>query len=68
MASIPKTELDRLKAEVSVQRLAEASGVEPKNGGKVWLGRCPFQEDDTASLMVSPGKTLLQGQLAPAWS
>jgi DNA primase len=58
MARIPDGELERLKSEVSVQRLAEASGVELKRGGKDWLGRCPFHEDDTASLVVSPGKNL----------
>lgn len=58
MARIPETELERLKNEVSVQRLVEASGVELKRGGKDWLGRCPFHEDDTASLVVSPGKNL----------
>ena len=58
MARIPETELERLKNEVSVQRLAEASGVELKKGGKDFLGRCPFHEDDTASLVVSPGKNL----------
>ena len=58
MARIPETELERLKNEVSVQRLVEASGVELKKGGKDMLGRCPFHEDDTASLVVSPGKNL----------
>jgi DNA primase len=58
MARIPETELERLKSEVSVQRLAEASGVELKKGGKDWLGRCPFHADDTASLVVSPAKNL----------
>jgi CHC2 zinc finger len=42
MARIPETEIERLKSEVSVQRLVEASGVELKRGGKDWLGRCPF--------------------------
>jgi DNA primase catalytic core len=58
MARIPQTELERLKNEVSVERLVEASGVELKRGGKDMLGRCPFHEDDTASLVVSPGKNL----------
>ena len=58
MARIPETELERLKNEVSVERLVEASGVELKRGGKDMLGRCPFHEDDTASLVVSPGKNL----------
>jgi len=59
MARIPETELERLKAEVSVQRLVEASGVELKRGGKDFLGRCVFHEgDNTPSLVVSPGKNL----------
>jgi DNA primase len=58
MARIPDSELERLKSEVSVQRLAEASGVELKKGGKDFLGCCPFHEDDTASLVVSPAKNL----------
>jgi DNA primase catalytic core len=39
-------------------RLVEASGVELKKGGKDMLGRCPFHEDATASLVVTPGKNL----------
>jgi hypothetical protein len=58
MARIPEGELERLKNEVSVQRLIEASGLELKKGGKDWLGRCPFHEDDTASLVVTPAKNL----------
>ena len=56
MARIPETELERLKNEVSVERLVEVSGVELKRGGKDMLGRCPFHEDGTASLVVSPGE------------
>jgi len=59
MARIPTPELERLKTEVSVQRLVEAAGVELKRGGKDWLGRCPFHGPDTEpSLVVSPGKNL----------
>jgi DNA primase len=58
MARIPETELERLKAEVSVQRLVEASGVELKKAGKDWLGRCPFHDDGEPSLVVSPAKNL----------
>jgi len=58
MARIPDTEIGRLKAEVSVERLVEASGIELKRGGKDMLGRCPFHEDATASLVVTPGKNL----------
>jgi DNA primase len=36
----------------------QESGIELKRGGKDWLGRCPFHEDDTASLVVTPAKNL----------
>ena len=58
MARIPETEIERLKNEVSVERLVEASGIGLKRGGKDLLGRCPFHEDDTASLVVTPAKNL----------
>jgi len=58
MARIPQAEIERLKAEVSVERLVEAAGIELKKAGKDWLGRCPFHADDTASLVVTPGKNL----------
>ena len=58
MARIPEQEIERLKSEVSVERLVEASGIELKKAGKDLLGRCPFHADDTASLVVTPGKNL----------
>lgn len=58
MARIPEAEIERLKQEVSVERLVEGSGIELKKSGKDWLGRCPFHEDDTASLVVTPAKNL----------
>lgn len=58
MARIPEAELERLKNEISVQRLVEASGVELKKGGKDFIGKCPFHEDEKASLVVTPHKNL----------
>jgi DNA primase catalytic core len=58
MPRIPEPEIERLKSEVSVERLVAASGIELKKSGKDWLGRCPFHEDDTASLVVTPAKNL----------
>lgn len=58
MARIPEAEIERLKNEVAVERLVEASGIELKRAGKDLLGRCPFHEDDTASLVVTPAKNL----------
>jgi hypothetical protein len=58
MARIPEAEIERLKEAVPVERLVEASGIELKRGGKDLLGRCPFHEDTTASLVVTPAKNL----------
>jgi DNA primase len=58
MARIPETEIERLKSEVSVERLVEASGIALKKAGKDLTGCCPFHEDDTASLVVTPAKNL----------
>ena len=59
MARIPETEIERLKSEVSVQRLVEASGLELKKSGRDWLAKCPFHaEDNTPILVVTPTKNL----------
>ena len=58
MARIPAAEIERIKNEVSVQRLVEASGIKLKKSGKDFITRCPFHEDDTASLVVTPAKNL----------
>ena len=58
MPRIPDTELERLKNEVSVERLVEASGVVLKKAGKDMLGRCPFHDDAEASLVVTAAKNL----------
>jgi len=58
MARIPDSEIERLKMEVSVQRLVEGSGITLKKTGKDLTGCCPFHQDDTASLVVTPSKNL----------
>ena len=59
MARVPDVELERLKREVSVRRLAEAKGVAfKKSGDDNLLGRCPFHEDKTPSFVVSEKKNL----------
>ena len=58
MARIPEAEIARLKSEVSVEHLIEAAGIELKQAGKDKLGRCPWHEDDSASLVVTPAKNL----------
>jgi DNA primase len=58
MARIPDEVIERLKAEVSVQRLAEARGVLFTRHGADLIGRCPFHEDKTPSLVVTASKNL----------
>lgn len=54
MARIPEELIERIKAEVSVVRLAELAGVELHAEGEELTGRCPFHEDEDSSLRVSP--------------
>jgi len=58
MARIPETELERMKADVSVEQLVRAHGIALAKSGKDWRGRCPFHEDGTPSLVVTPSKNL----------
>src|SRR5271167_618383 len=58
MARIPVEVVERLKTEISVQRLAEARGVVFKKHGNDLIGRCPFHDDKTPSLVVTPEKNL----------
>lgn len=58
MARVPDAELARLRAEVSVQGLVEGCGVVLRSQGQDLVGCCPFHDDDSPSLVVSPGKNL----------
>lgn len=58
MARIPDEVLARLKTEVSVARLVEGCGVTLRRQGKDLVGCCPFHDDSTPSLVVTPGKNL----------
>jgi DNA primase catalytic core len=58
MARIPAEVVERLKAEVSVERLAEARGVRLTKHGADLHGRCPFHDDRTPSLVITPEKNL----------
>jgi DNA primase len=58
MARIPDDELERLKATVPLRPLVEAKGVVLVRHGADWHGRCPFHDDTTPSLVVSPDKGL----------
>ena len=58
MARIPDVEIERLKTEVSLVRLVESSGVTLERRGADHVGRCPFHDDATPSLVVTPAKNL----------
>jgi len=58
MARIPLEVVERLKTQVSVQRLAEARGVVLEKRGADLHGRCPFHDDRTPSLVITPAKNL----------
>jgi len=58
MARITAGEIERLKEGVDLADLVTRSGVALKKAGGDLVGRCPFHEDDTPSLVVTPAKGL----------
>jgi hypothetical protein len=47
--------IERLKHSVSIERLAEARGVELKRHGADLIGRCPWHADKTRVSGTGPG-------------
>jgi DNA primase len=58
LARIPDEVVERLKEEVSLERLVAGAGVELRRHGADLVGLCPFHEDHEPSLVVSPKKNL----------
>ena len=59
MTRIPEAEVARLKREVDLVALVEASGVQLTKRGTQLVGRCPMHHPDkTPSLHVDPRKGL----------
>ncbi len=58
MARIPETELERVKQDISLQRLAENRGIALKKHGADLIGLCPFHDDHEPSLVITPSKNL----------
>lgn len=54
MARLPEEMVERIKREISVQRLAEARGVKLRRVGKNLMGLCPFHQDKNPSLSITP--------------
>ena len=58
MARFTDDQINRLKREVSVQRLAEVQGIQLKKHGTDLIGLCPFHDDREPSLVITPKKNL----------
>ncbi|MEE9354887.1 MAG: CHC2 zinc finger domain-containing protein [Methylococcaceae bacterium] len=58
MARLSDNEITKLKNEVSLHDLVESSSITLKKQGKDYLGHCPFHDDKTPSLVISPDKNL----------
>ncbi|MDQ3160786.1 MAG: CHC2 zinc finger domain-containing protein, partial [Pseudomonadota bacterium] len=58
MARIPESEIERLKETADLVARVEAKGVALVRHGADLHGRCPFHDDKTPSLVVSPAKGL----------
>ena len=60
MARFPDELVERIKREISVQRLAEARGIKLRRSGKELIGLCPFHKDINPSLNIDPVKNVWQ--------
>ena len=58
MARLPDEMVERIKREISVERLAEARGIKLKCSGKELIGLCPFHNDTNPSLNIDPVKNV----------
>jgi DNA primase len=58
MNDFSRTDLDDLKARVDLAEVIRATGLELRQVGQGLFARCPFHDDDQASLSVTPGEGL----------
>ena len=58
MARYTDEELNHIKESTSLLRLAESQGYELKKEGKDYVMCCPFHDDKTPSLKITPAKNL----------
>lgn len=58
MARLPDEQITRIKQEVSLLRLVESQGYTVTRQGKDYAVQCPFHDDDTPSLIISPKTNL----------
>jgi len=55
---IPEEELEQLKQSADLVSLIRSKGVVLSQRGKDFVGHCPFHDDKTPSLVVTPSKNL----------
>jgi DNA primase len=58
MPYVPPEVKERIKREVSIERLAEARGIKLVRSGKELIGLCPFHDDRNPSLNIDPAKNV----------
>ena len=58
MPYVPPELKERIKREISIQRLAEARGIKLRRSGKELIGLCPFHKDTNPSLNIDPVKNV----------
>ena len=58
MARIPEDEVERIKEEIALVRVVEGAGIALRAHGKDLVGCCPFHNDKTPSLIITPEKNL----------
>ena len=58
MGRVPQAEIDRIKRETDLAEQVRRCGVELKRHGKDLIGLCPFHDDRSPSLVVTPQKNL----------
>jgi DNA primase len=58
MPYVPPDVKERIKREISIQRLAEARGIKLVRSGKELIGLCPFHDDRNPSLNIDPAKNV----------
>ena len=58
MPRVPEEEIQRLKREISIERLVEARGVKLTRTGANLIGLCCLHDDHEPSLVVDPEKNL----------
>ncbi len=58
MARLSDEEIEKVKHEISLQRLVEDYGITLKAHGKERMGLCPFHDDNEPSLVITPDKNL----------